>query len=658
MRWYPHIFDLGSRVGAATARRRPVKAPLRLRPQVEVLEERTLLNNRFVAPVGVPVDNVTTFANLQTALTKVGLATGDTIEIEPGSAPGDVVNADFTTAFGRGPTMLTIQGNPAVGLAGIPQFTISDSIDIAAADTLNLNDANVGLVAVGDLTFSGNTNITGSMLTDVNSISPFPFVFEGGSDNLINSTVVNDVVAKTVVDVETPATGSSNLIRGNTFVSSSSGITMDQLAYWRGNDAIVTDKVTGNTFVANSIISTGLFVNESITGLTVQNNTFSGSMIEGIVQIATPQNLQIVGNSVNLSYGPPHGIAISGGAAGTTTSVTVSDNVVNTGASGTGLSIRVLGGTLNVSFQGNDFHNNQVGVKITAGANSIAGVDLGGGSQGSVGGNNFRSFTAAATTSAAAIFTDATTGTIQAQNNIFAVSDPQTVISATSGAGVNATALSANAAFVDVLYADFLKRPGNISSPSDAGSWVTMLNGGASPASVANGIIRSGEALGLVVDGLYLKVLGRTADPAGRAAFVSFLQNGGTIEQAIVGLVNSPEYLALTGSPGGFVEGLYVRVLGRTGGSSEVSGWLSQLPNLGLAGVASAIVHSSEFHADVVQALYGSATAATVSVDSVVPDLLHRHASTTEVSGWVDSGLDIATIAQAFAATGEFFTSG
>jgi hypothetical protein len=31
------------------------------RPFLEALEDRTLLNNRFVVPVGLPVDNATTF---------------------------------------------------------------------------------------------------------------------------------------------------------------------------------------------------------------------------------------------------------------------------------------------------------------------------------------------------------------------------------------------------------------------------------------------------------------------------------------------------------------------------------------------------------------------------------------------------------------------
>ena len=101
-----------------------------------------------------------------------------------------------------------------------------------------------------------------------------------------------------------------------------------------------------------------------------------------------------------------------------------------------------------------------------------------------------------------------------------------------------------------------------------------------------------------------------------------------------------------------------MRVLGRGGSSSDVSGWLVMLPTLGSSGIVSAFLHSSEFRGDVVQALYGSALPATVSVASLVPNLLHRHASTMEVGGWVNSSFDIDVIVLAFASTSEFFTNG
>src|SRR5439155_3995641 len=88
--------------------------------------------------------------------------------------------------------------------------------------------------------------------------------------------------------------------------------------------------------------------------------------------------------------------------------------------------------TLNVKVEGNDFHFNQVGVDVPPGpgSGSVAGIDLGGGTLGSKGGNNFRSFSAAATTTSGAIVVSAplVAGTISAQKNIFSVANPETVI--------------------------------------------------------------------------------------------------------------------------------------------------------------------------------------------------------------------------------------
>src|SRR5438105_8887201 len=60
--------------------------------------------------------------------------------------------------------------------------------------------------------------------------------------------------------------------------------------------------------------------------------------------------------------------------------------------------------------------------------------------------------------------------------------------------------LTGNAAFVAVLYNDFLKRPGNTTNAADAGAWVNFLNSGNSQQVVANGISRSPEALGILFD--------------------------------------------------------------------------------------------------------------------------------------------------------------
>jgi hypothetical protein len=337
------------------------------------------------------------------------------------------------------------------------------------------------------------------------------------------------------------------------------------------------------------------------------------------------------------------GIAIIGGDAGTTTSATIGNNVVAATPNGTGLEIDVNAGTVNVSVQGNDFHGVSVGVKILAGANSVAGIDLGGGSQGSLGGNDFRSFTAPAT---GAVFATGTAGTIEAQNNIFAVSNPQTVITATGGVTVKATALTANAAFVQTLYLDFLRRTGDLSNPNDAGGWVTLLGQGMSSTAVASGIARSAEGLGVAVDGLYHRFLGRDADPAGRAGFVTSLQAGGTLEGVIRAMLASPEYQSRFPTDSSFVQSLYQSLLHRTGSSAEVSQWQALLSQLGRAGEAQGFLSSQEYR--------------NLEVVDDYTQLLHRAQppSAAEVDGWVGTGLDILSIDTLMAASAEFQLNG
>jgi len=218
--------------------------------------------------------------------------------------------------------------------------------------------------------------------------------------------------------------------------------------------------------------------------------------------------------------------------------------------------------------------------------------------------------------------------------------------------------LTGNAAFVQTLYFDFLHRLGQVNNASDAGSWVNALNAGTiTPQTVASDIARSSEALGVLVDGLYLKILGRASDPTGRAGFVSALESGATVEQVITVMVTSPEYTMLTGnSDTTFVQSLYTKLLGRTASSLEVAGQLSLLASLGRTGVANEFLASLEFRTDAVEQLYGFPTALSVSVISVFPNLLHRPGTptATEVASWVNSGLDILSVQVSITQSAEF----
>jgi hypothetical protein len=632
---------------------------------VEPLEDRIALNNRFVVPVGVAIDNFATFGTLKDALDTTGLSTGNIIQIEPGSIPGNVADADFMQAFSGLTINLTIQGDPGAGLSATPQFTISDVTPISAIDTLNLKTVNLGLLGAGSLTLNGSSTIANSILDDVNSTAFNGFTLAGTTDVLTNSIVMNTVGPGSVVmEVKTPAGGSSNLISGNTFVSYVN--TNAQFAYGDGSNVAITDKVVNNTFTTTALVDFYLVVQESVTGLVIQNNTFRGNAAIAITQgLSQPKNLQIVGNTIQLTGDFRQGIQINDGIAMTTTSCTIANNLISAGNSGNCIQVDLDAGTLNLLVQGNDLHNSKFGV-LVQGMGDASGIDLGGGAQSSLGGNNFRSFTQSGSATNASIFTDnGTTGTIVAKHNIFGVSMPSTTAFSTGAsidATINTTKLTGNAAFVETLYHDFLKRTGDTTNAADAGNWVNALNSAMlTQAQVAAAISRSPEALGVLVDGVFVKILNRASDPGGRAGFVDFLGHGGTIEQVAATMLSSPEYAALTGSDGAFVQSVYNRLLGRVASNSEVSLWLGLLPSLGRTGMATTILSSGEFRVGAIGMLYGApaSLAPSASVASALANLLDRSVvAALELNNWASSGLDLLTLEATFASTPEYFSNG
>jgi hypothetical protein len=251
--------------------------------------------------------------------------------------------------------------------------------------------------------------------------------------------------------------------------------------------------------------------------------------------------------------------------------------------------------------------------------------------------------------------------TITARNDIFDSVNPVYYVGVGNVSVDTSSGLTGNAAFVEALYQTFLKRTADTSPGGEAGGWVDALNKGTmTPATVAKGISPSPEALGLLVDGLYLKILGRQSDPVGRAAFVSFLANGGTVEQATTLMITSPEYLAQAGSDSGFVQSLYSKLLGRLASSAEVIGWVQALASIGRAGVINGLLSSAEYRSDVVQQLYGFNLAPSGTEPSLFGPVLHRSGApgAGEIESWVNSPLDTLAIETAFAGSGEFFANG
>src|SRR5262245_53630046 len=128
----------------------------RFRPRLESVEDRTVLNNRFIVPFNAAADDVTNFHTLSAALNPAGLASGNVIEIEWGSMPGSISNATMGTALNATGGNLTIRGNPAIAASELPAVSTSDSI-VVNKPNLTLQNLNLAL-AGGNLVFqSGAT---------------------------------------------------------------------------------------------------------------------------------------------------------------------------------------------------------------------------------------------------------------------------------------------------------------------------------------------------------------------------------------------------------------------------------------------------------------------------------------------------------------------
>jgi hypothetical protein len=76
----------------------------------------------------------------------------------------------------------------------------------------------------------------------------------------------------------------------------------------------------------------------------------------------------------------------------------------------------------------------------------------------------------------------------------------------------------------------------------------------------------------------YNRFLNRFPDARGLAGWVSLLRGGAPEWQVQAAILASPEFVAArSGTPDGFVRGLYQAVLGRTPNFQEVRGWLIRL---------------------------------------------------------------------------------
>jgi hypothetical protein len=659
-----------------------------VRPTIETLEDRLVLNNRFIVPFG-QANNVTSFSNLQAALAKPGLLSGDVIEIEQGANPGA-----FTTAMLPHVPNLTIQGQADIRPENFMNpIEIDQDLDINAADQgltfkhvrFNVYGGRIQFLVAGTITDSfldSSANPNDPQQTDVR--------FLGGAGELSNSTLIHEtfnnsgVFPESILDVVGSGVSTVKII-GNTFRAGPSlndGPPNQNIAvinYYHQLTGLGVENISKDVIARNDILAYDGFTGDLLdcngaAGLTLANNDFASetsSSIFGIRVNTEPgsgvEPVDIHGNKIDLREGTALSFEMGQkqlSAVGTpVTTLHLVDNVLRTGgpdAEGAGLLIQLSDSTkLQAKIEGNDFNGNDVGVAMGWSDAGLGDLDLGGGDLGSLGGNNFRTYykpagpVGGAFSGAIVVNTNTNPAavTVTAHADLFYV-DPETVIyDSKDGQGSVKVAadnpLAGNAAYVESLYLHFLHRPADTTNLGDAGGWVNQLNLGVNPATVVKGIARSFEAYLYQATQLYWKYLGRQGDIGELTTTASGLLGGATLESVAASLVSSAEYAAHYVSDRDYVESLYGHMLDRSASPSEINGWLTLMQQgTTRAGVAAAFLSTPEYR--------------TLVMDAYYHDFLHRIGDVDpgEIAGAVASGLDEYSLGIALVGSPEFVAIG
>jgi hypothetical protein len=568
------------------------------RLRLETLEDRTVPSSARVVPLSLGVDNSTTFHRLQDALA-VATTGGDVVTIEPG-ATADLGPVTVST------NGITITGDPNTPGSILPSYDI-----VVNASRVSLTRLNLGSVTI-------NPDFTGDSITrsTVNTIG-----VTGGQTSLGNVFIDH------------------NTITGSVSVS---GMV---------SAPILNVTITNNTFNTFVPASRAPLVNiQDATNAVVANNTIDGGGGQDQIgiQVTRGLNTLIANNAINLSAGDlgGEGIVLQNPGFSPLTTATVRNNTVVT-RQGRGLYVNAFNDfDMQAVVQGNDFHSNAVGVEYLGSASGTISTDLGGGMLGSLGGNNFRGIAKQGTAGNAAIVMRnvGPGGVLTARYNIFdnpATAAAAVVVAQGSGSIDVSQPLSTQRSFAQILYNDMLGRTGTL---GELDFWVSVLNAGGAngEANVINGILRSDESLGRVVDRLYSQYLDRTADQSGHLYWVSQLKAGMTLEQVEAGFVSSAEFVADNNSDS--IQALYRNLLGRTASQSELAYWYGKLPSLGLGGVALDISKSGENRNDL--------------LTRVFLDFLHRSPSAGDLTYWAAQPGDTLTVEVKLLASGEFNVRG
>lgn len=550
----------------------------------QALEPRQLLTALFVTPLDAATDT-THFHTLADAVAAAHAA--DVITLMDGaiSDPGPV---------GLSVAGITVQGDPNLPPSDFPRESFAVTASNITLRNLNVDDLNIAL---------GNT-LTGT--------------------HVLKNNIVN-------IDTGAAPSGMGSNIYDSNYITG--------ICTFNGNTG---GTATSDMFINNTIVShvaNALNFNHD-SGLLVQNNSLlsDGAAAEGIFLDNCGLNTVIANNTVTLPNGI-YGIYVQN-SDNTADTIVVRNNTLSTNLKGSGVAINAFGDSnMQALVEGNNVQNNLDGVHYM-GSSGVIATDLGGGTLGSKGGNNFRTFTNAAAGSgryAILVDTGASTHSLSAHNNIFTPGVTLATVTHTNGATIDVTALAPSAAFVVTLYNSLL---GRTPSVSDMNFWANTytLSG---QAAVVNGILHSAESFTRIVNSYYTTYLGHGGDPGGLTFWTNQLLAGASLESVQIGFLSSAEFIATHNSD--FVQSLYRAVLHRTADSTGFTYWYSQLPTLGLSGIAGSILNSGESRTDVISAYFKA--------------YLHRNAGAGDVSFFLTQGGFLNIQAQIFS-SGEYFTNG
>ncbi len=587
-------------VPCRSSKRRKLPSRLQTRLSLEGLETRLVPANVLVVPISQTIDG-SHFHTLAAAIAAAG-ANG-VVTVEPGASPDPGQTAVLVNQTG-----ITIQGDPSVPPTTLPAYQLS-----VQASQVDIGNLSLSSLVVGVDTFGGN--VTG---TNVHNCS---------------------IVTLQAFDLE--STYTENLITGSATFKQNQG----------GGVAIQDNTFSGAGQTLAMSLDQVLLDLDGCAGAVVSQNTFFAGSQE-VIEAHNSHSLQVgrlsipttIADNIISTPGSPFSIGIEVLQDGTGVSnVKILNNQFDTN---TGVQMVTDTGDdahFRADVEGNDFHNDAVGVSVVGDGAHAGTIDLGGGALGSQGGNNFRGFTPPIGQDKAAIeVTNAPSEVVVAQKNIFSNGvTPSDLVFSGGGGGGSADVsnpLSSSRASVQALYNEVLGRTGSL---AELDGWVSILNT-QGQAVVANDILRSPESLGRIVDTFYLRFLGRQSDASGRASWVSFLQHNGTEEQLENAFLTSPEYISHINTD--FVQSLYINILGRTGAPSELAGWNNLIQQLGLVGIVNGFTGSTENR--------------SITLDTYFQTFLHRAPTTTELNNLVSSSADLLSLEETVLSLPEYFANG